>query len=182
MFAKVTPELNYDPNCVDWKKKRELSPPVYWRQGLPIGRLDSALESMIVEDASTQRLMSFGEFESAYYDSSTSLSASFGSVTDLFVGFHPKSRPVLWRILLAQAHILSASTRKKYLLRTGNADEELPWTVGHIEDRDQLDWRTKVSNNDEEIALIEPFVVAEAYLANHLKKHVEFSERTPLGT
>jgi hypothetical protein len=31
-----------------------------------------------------------------------------GSVADLFLNFHPEKRPILWRILVTQAHIYKA--------------------------------------------------------------------------
>lgn len=106
-------ELKYDPNNPDWINLRRGNQAEFWRQGLPYGRLDNAVESLIIRDHEPDgplRIRSFGEFESALHEPG-SVSDSFVRVRDIFTNFHPANRPVLWRMLVAQAHIYVAIVR-----------------------------------------------------------------------
>jgi hypothetical protein len=95
-LAARFPELPYDPQ----------TGPI---QGLPLGRVDVAAEAMIVrEKDEAPRLMTYGQFESEYRTQGSALSTAFQPVAALFRGFHPGTRPVLWRILVVQAVMLRA--------------------------------------------------------------------------
>lgn len=169
-FAKAYPSLDYSPNCLEWERKRNTDPAVYWRQGLPVGRLDSALESMIVQNDECQRIMSFGEFEMAYFNPISDLSAAFETVTDVFAGFHPKTRPVLWRILIAQSYMFSAFTQQQF-----STNKTTPWIVESLDSKERLDWRVSDQDADEKLALVQPFAVAEEYLEERLKDYIYFA-------
>ena len=65
---------------------------------------DSLVDSLIINDANcNQRLMSYHEFNEAYME--PTLHKTFETIVYIFHNFHPKTRPVLWRILLTQLHI-----------------------------------------------------------------------------
>lgn len=73
------------------------------RQGVLWGKLDNALEAMTPPDKDGQpQLVSFGQFEALYERHEDE---SLRQVAQLFVGFHPASHPVLWRMLVAQVQI-----------------------------------------------------------------------------
>ena len=99
--------LDYDPNNPGWLTLRQQNPRAYWRQGLPVGRCDNAVEAIIIHDpvATEQRVMSFGEFESALHKVDSAVASAFAIVSDIFLEFDPENRPILWRALVTQAHI-----------------------------------------------------------------------------
>jgi hypothetical protein len=165
---KVSP-VPYDPNNPDWREFRKTAPATYWRQGLPIGRFDNAVEALIVRDPEPdglQRVMSFGEFETGLHSDNSTVNNTFSFVRDMMTGFHPETRPTLWRMLIAQAHIYDAIVR----FHKENADDKKLIVVPIREkDREPFYWRRN-PNDIERTQLDEPFNVAEAYLRKGLDK------------
>lgn len=159
-FAQVQPVIAYDPHVSNWKKLRLTDPVKYWRQGIPAGRLDVAVEALIFQQASVPaRLKSYGEFEAEYLTQNSPTQNTFSHVTDVFINFHPATRPVLWRTLIAQAHIYRA------LLETNRGAPVQPIPIS---ERNKLDWRQTPTEASDEKVLREPFSVAEAYLRPRL--------------
>lgn len=73
------------------------------QQGVLWGKLDNALEAMTpLDKEGAPQLISFGRFEALYKEPEGEPLRELGY---LLVGFHPKTHPVLWRMLLAQAQI-----------------------------------------------------------------------------
>jgi hypothetical protein len=185
---KVIP-LSYDPNNSSWKTLRQTDPAAYWRQGLPIGRFDNAVESLIIRDPSPdghQRIMSFGEFETELHTSRSKVSEAFSIVQDMFTRFHQETRPVLWRMLITQAHIYDAIVRfhkndsdikETRGQRRGGAqshkrdsdDKELLVVPIPEEERKVYFWQRDPDDTQRQ-KFNEPFVVAEAYLKRSLEK------------
>ncbi len=104
--------LPYDPGVADWHHRRAISPAEHWRQGLSIGILDSFLEQLTQRgpDGTTEAI-SFGTFydrirgrraEASSQLRVDPLLEQYLEVADVFQGFHPTTRPVLWRVLLYQ--------------------------------------------------------------------------------
>lgn len=93
--------LVYKPNEAGWRVERERDPKVYWRQGFPIGVLDQIIDAMAVQEGDAYRIVSFGEF-----DEKITKTKAYELAVDVFMGFDPRNRPVLWRILLAQYYLL----------------------------------------------------------------------------
>jgi hypothetical protein len=138
--------------------------PEQWgrRQGMVIGLLDNALDAMVVEpQGGPPRCMTFGEFDTAADHPTTG--PVLAPLLGLFLKFHPRKRPILWRILVAQAHVYSAMLRA----RDRRISDESPDVVPVIEPfayRKELDWRepqSGVSDADFEA----PFRLAIDYLA-----------------
>jgi hypothetical protein len=96
--------LPYTPYVDGWKEKRELNPATFRRQGLPLGRLDNVLGMLLSGFGEAgERIASFGEFETQFGKSAPEdVSGPVGAARDLFSGFSPVTRPVLWRLLLVQ--------------------------------------------------------------------------------
>ena len=97
--------LVYQPYMYNWRELRETDPQKYRRQGLSRSTLENALRPLIVvEEDGPVQLLPFSRFEVLAKEAieegfSTS---SMGPALDLFDGFEPEARPVLWRILLVQ--------------------------------------------------------------------------------
>lgn len=104
-MADIAP-MAYTPYVDGWLEKREVNPVQFRRQGLPLGRLDNAVGLLISDD---ERILTFGEFEGrSRIEQPGDVSGPVGAVRDLFTGFSPPNRPVLWRLLLAQFVIYKA--------------------------------------------------------------------------
>jgi hypothetical protein len=105
-FARLEPALNYAPNSEHWRELRESQPEIYWRQGLPMGLLDKTIDCLIQEKEGKESVISFGEFEKKIGVKGSAHQIDIQLSWDIFSRFHPKRRPVLWRILIAQSFIL----------------------------------------------------------------------------
>ncbi len=163
ILAEQEPELPYDPNVKDWVTARKKSEATYWRQALAIGRLEAVADSLIVKGEDHDlRVMSFSEFEASYLDDKSELSKLFTVVDDMFDSFEPMSRPILWRILVVQAHIYSAliDARKAESIASGPGGQQ---KVSLTPLRDPVSKRLRLNLwNDEELG--DPQEVASAYL------------------
>lgn len=105
LAGRGEPPLRYDPDKTDagLPGRDELlskQPDIFRRQGLYLGTLETVAQSM-VDDAGTG-CKSFGEFVKDWNDPTTDVHALIPEFVSLFGGFHPQSRPVLWRVLVLQ--------------------------------------------------------------------------------
>ena len=108
-FAGYKPTLEYHPHDPEAETRRADKPEEYWQQGVPRGILENAVSTLIREDQEqTRAVIGFAEFEVEMEDRRSQLRANFERISYLFQDFHPGSRPVLWRVLLAQAHLYQA--------------------------------------------------------------------------
>jgi hypothetical protein len=91
----------------------ELRQRAIWRQGLYSGQISQACDAVIVTVGEAARVMNFAEFAKALGDADLRDAATAGRagpmqhalqpLAAVFQNFHPASRPLTWRILLAQA-------------------------------------------------------------------------------
>jgi hypothetical protein len=102
--AQIDPELPYSPYVQGWREKRLVCPQRFRRQGLPLGRLNTALDALhVTRPEGAETLTSFGEFEPLLAGLDTSdVHSGLGAARDLFLEFDPTARPVLWRVLVIQ--------------------------------------------------------------------------------
>lgn len=126
--------IEYRPHAAGAAELRSRDPRTYWQQGVPRGILDDAVTSLIVDEG---RIMDYLEFQAALKDGSSTVCRAFDRIGYLFSGFHPRTRPVLWRILVAQAGLYEAVLRAP---RHGGLAEETLRDVRRV-DADRLDWR-----------------------------------------
>lgn len=163
VFAAMKPPLPYDPNRKDWREVRATDPAKYSRQGIPLGHLDNAVDALIRREGPGQWL-SFGEFHAMYKNKTPELYEKFDHVATVVRDFHPRTRPVFWRMLITQAHIYQALVRSREM-QMRPPDEAKP-LVQLIEpcDRAAFDWRAGGEDASEREALAEPFDVAQQYL------------------
>ena len=137
---------------------------------------------LIVHDLSgTVRCMSFGEFENAYKTSKEG--NKFDAFTELFKNFHPKTRPVLWRVLINQAHIYEALLRTSKMKLTNLENGPALKLLKPMSKEERLDFDWRQSNEkpikgektirdektieDKEV-LKHPFDAVYGYLREHL--------------
>jgi hypothetical protein len=103
VFASIEPSLEYDPNY-NTRKSRHNSSAVYMHQGLVLGDLENICDALIIAEAEAKgrmRAVGFSEFQTRFSD--PAFIDSLGELASLFTGFRPAKRPVLARMLIAQA-------------------------------------------------------------------------------
>ncbi|HVG31664.1 MAG TPA: hypothetical protein VM911_01230 [Pyrinomonadaceae bacterium] len=178
-LANIEPSIEYNPNAEISSHVAKKQPEKYIRQAMLFGELDSLVDNLVKsEDNGAIRCMTYGEFEAEYFQED-GVAESFSIVAELFHDFHPKTRPVLWRILIAQAHIYEAliRTRESKLAKSGENITALLMPISETE-KDKFEWRDgHVSATDEE-AIIQPFDVAHKYLRKHLGELFEIHKPT----
>jgi hypothetical protein len=183
-LAQTEPTIPYDPDYIgaeskglteDEKKELRIRyPERYWLQGLKVGALDILAESLILvnKDVGT-RIKSFGEFEREFFESPEGtgipvVDKRFKVFLTLFSFFHPKTRPVLWRVLITQAYIYNAITKIHTAgdLNITNFDQ-LKKIINIEGTKLKCNWRQPnetVSNEDFDL----PFKASENYLRRQL--------------
>ncbi len=161
-LAKAFPAIDYDP----YKHPTFEHDSIPDLQGLYQGDMEQMLDGFIFSSEGTQnRIISYGEFENRYSDLRTK--HKLDVFIQLLSGFHPQNRPVLWRILLAQIHIYKAiMDLNKESARS--CENIKPLRILSTGERSLLfDWRSKLEKAiPAKIALDEPFIAVETYLAS----------------
>jgi len=177
-FARAEPKIEYDPNADLPPKVASKNPEKYVRQAMFIGSLESLVDSFIVSESDgSQRCMTYGEFDAAYYQDHE-VAESFNEVAELFHNFHPKTRPVLWRMLITQAHIYEALIRTRQLKLSQSRESATPLLMPISEvDKSRFDWRDNKVNATTDEVMVQPFDVSQKYLRKHL---AEMFESDPL--
>jgi hypothetical protein len=167
-LASLAPPLPYDPFNSKWRELREREPATYWWQGLTMGRLENVLDLLSTSgpEPAEVRLLSFGEFERLYEriikEGDEWQRKALGAATNPLVFFRPESRPVYWRMLIAQACLYEG------LLRTLRGDEafatpsnEDDWMkLLRLENPDDYRWKAE----DHSPSLEDTLMAAEGYL------------------
>ncbi|QDT99884.1 hypothetical protein [Gimesia aquarii] len=167
-LARLEPALSYEPNIGNWLEQRNSDPRKYWRQGLPIGRLDSAVESLLTRLPDHKiHVKSYGEFESDYKNKQSEVSEGFSLVRDIFHGFDPRTRPILWRCLLVQSILSRAIIESSKLSRDTNIEEFKPIRPFTKTEIRELDWRNDKDDVSER-SFLSDFEVAFKYVKTHL--------------
>ncbi len=168
-LAQSPPSIPYDPDSGSGPGDGAPSR----RQGLYAGAVERAAEAMVVTEADRARVLSYGEFESALHGGDPRIAAALAPLGELLSGFHPRSDPVLWRILIAQAHLY----RLLLGIRRGEASTESVAIALHVPDseREPFDWRQPGEREqvDRAEVLVAPFAAAEAYLVPQLQRTLD---------
>lgn len=167
-FARVEPSLEYDPfsGCSDDVLRSD--PARYRRQGVAIGSIDNAADALITDrEAGRPAIMTLGQFATAISDKSSDVWRHVAEMVDIFTGFHPATRPVLWRSLITMAHLYRSflATRDARMSRPTHGS--LPWECFPPGSRTEFDWRAEPTEAGDDI-VDEPFDVAQSYLRKHL--------------
>lgn len=168
-FAGLEPTRPYEPFVSNWTEERLRDPQRHWRQGVATRRIDNSVDALIVSDAAGhERLMSFGQFDGLFADTASDLHREVAVVQDIFQGFHPATRPILWRILVAKAHIYESLVAIRNPAAGNGAGIDEPWNAIGEDDRQPFDWRADNDEASDDEVLVEPFEVAGEYLRQHL--------------
>lgn len=184
--AKLEPKLDYDPYFVglndtsfstltqeqrqiEMRKRLQNEPQEYRRQGMVIGLVDIVTENLIEYDDhdNIYRIISFGEFTKKLEDNE--YQDIFKGIFHLFLKFHPRKNPVLWRILVTQAliHSVLLNIDLQSTKTTFRSEMFLKILKKHST---EFDWRTKEERKEiQENSVFEPFHASAAYLENSLK-------------
>src|SRR5215212_8480158 len=140
-LARSKPAIPYDPDQIgaeskgleESTKKERITryPEKFWLQGLKVGTIDILSETLILSEKGNEnnnniRIKSFGEFEQQFFKKGeTAVSHdsnnnnTFEVIFTIFSYFHPKTRPVLWRVLITQACLYNA------IKNIGDAEKQL---------------------------------------------------------
>jgi hypothetical protein len=119
-IARLTPALEYDPDVPDWRLRRIERPRVHWLQGITRGRLDNAIDLLVVAEGAHPRLATFGEFERRFLHAAAAGGDDeklLGVFANPLFDYSPNERPVFFRLLAVQAALYRA------LFRTGTRSE-----------------------------------------------------------
>lgn len=167
-----------DPGERGRKKLLKREPERYAPQGLYRGMLDLVAEALVADAAAQtdesddgfrrERCMTFGEFQRSWdraraqqgralrgrraAEPPSPIEAILESMIELFCGFHPSRKPVLWRVLVTQYLLYGAFLNGKL---TPLGEEEIQ----------SLDWRTE---GDAGTDFREPIRVGEAFVEREL--------------
>ena len=101
IFAALEPKLQYEPNHPNCKTLREENPAVFSRQALVLGDLECIADLLAIHEDGQIRVLQFGEFEKLF--TSEEPDDNLQEIVSLFLTFSPDRKPVLARLLLAQA-------------------------------------------------------------------------------
>ena len=168
-LAQSPPSIPYDPD----RAASPGEPPTDRRQGIYAGAVERATEAMVVTEGDRARVRSYGEFEAAMHGGDPTFTAAMAPLVGLLSGFHPRTDPVLWRILIAQAHLY----RLLLAVRRGEASPESVAAALHIPDseREPFDWRQPGEQEriDRAEVLEAPFAAAEAHLVPQLQRTLD---------
>jgi hypothetical protein len=159
-LAASEPAIPYDPHHPDAIRLARTQPEVYGYQHIVAGYLDQAVDALIVRNDSTDRCMSYGEFEDAISGARTPLQDRTGEFAALFTGFHPQLEPVLWRTLLAQAHLFQALIESFEVSGQGPT----PGDAFRSQDSALFDWRTAESEVSFDEAVTAPLAAVRGFL------------------
>jgi hypothetical protein len=129
-------------------------------QHLRSADLDQLVEAMtVLEPDGSLHCMSYGQFSSALEDRSGQLYKRTDCITSLFHKFHPSKKPVVWRILIVQAHIHRA------LVRTcASGGLVMPADALTPSEQEKFDWRPDHHSVDAYSAVGVHFDAARRYL------------------
>ncbi len=159
-LARAQPSLEYNPYGEGPDPEA-----VHALQHIVIGDLDRLIDAMtIAEPDAPLRCMGYGEFEDRYRDPGSSLNRAVSKIGDLVANFHPQRRPVLWRVLVTQAHIHRALVRSLQAGLAGPTDTLAPTNALTRGEQRDLEWQARDAPSEAHTTLPEPFAAVHEYL------------------
>jgi hypothetical protein len=162
LASLMDPEFGYDPNVEDVELIAR-SPERYMRQGVGGQLLDAAAEALLVDsDSGVTRVKTFSEFEAEV--AGKPYKSAFAPVYEILEDFHPRTRPVLWCVLVTQAHLCALYVTKASRAGPwGNAD-----TFDISKRTAEFDWRSSNDTASALDAIQTPARVAQEYMASRV--------------
>ena len=164
-IAGKAPALEYRPHDPDAAERAHEQPAVYCLQHLYAGQIDQLVGRLLTEDSDGRvRYRTYGEFEEDYRANDRTR-ALVAPAEALLRTFHPRTHPVLWRMLVVQAHLHRGLTRT-FTERRGVI--VAPTDALSADERALFDWREPEAPESEADAVGAPFEAAHAYLTDVL--------------
>jgi hypothetical protein len=144
-FANLPPHLDYTPNDDDAEELAVKKLAVFSQQALYLGDLESIADLLTVKEDDETRALRFGEFERLFF--SEEPDDKLDRILSLFKFFSPETKPVLARLLIAQAYFaeLILSTYKSKIDAT-QLSAKLDELLEDKELQDALSWSESTSN------------------------------------
>jgi hypothetical protein len=159
-IAGKDPKLEYRPHHPEAAARIARQPDVYGLQHLFAGQVDAAVSCLVVPDPDGRlRHRTYGEFEEEHRKAAAR--DRVASAVELFSTFHPRTHPVLWRMLVVQA-LLYRGIARTFGEAVGvvvTPSQALP-----AEEQSRFDWRDPKAKETEEQAVEIPFRAARHYL------------------
>ena len=169
-LAATEPSIPYDPHAENAGSARQEDPQKYWKQGVPLGYLDNVIDDCLLAGEDQPRLLAFGGFAQRVERLKTENPSHNSSLfVEILKGFHPDTRPVLWRILITQAHIHRLLVGRVGARSENPRDEILSNLEMPEEERKRFRWGNKYSSVPFESA--SAFIRASAFSEPVSKKH-----------
>jgi hypothetical protein len=188
-LAEAEPSIHYQPISPNFGPRNggAVDP---W-QHLSVGRVEQLIEALQVrDDKGPSRCKSYGEFRAwaadldrkdHQPDQSAPLRDSVALAMELFKDFHPSTRPVLWRALLAEACLSKLLIRAFEDHQAGDGStrpqptEDLLFTA---KDRDELDWTREDTPTEQKVQAAGSFDAVLNYLADRLTPYGLYPSQT----
>jgi hypothetical protein len=164
-ISRSKPTLPYNPHGIPGYEQTNVKD----LQGLYMGVVDQLAEALIKEEPGNKlRIISYGEFENKYIEFKKK--EHFRAIIDLLLDFYPKNRKVLWRILLAQAHIYMAIIRVSKISPDSCKDLK-PLKIIPKGERKDFDWSRNVSDtkSDDSYTAVEDYFRSDPELVKVLE-------------
>ncbi len=154
-IASTSPPIPYSPRVPNWRRKRVEDPARYWWQGITPDRFDEARPFLLRSSPSaidSIALVPINEFRDSYRAlfrsglSNERQQQTLGLLGNAFYGFTPRTRPVLWRMIMCQARLYQAalgntefdpekdSARDAERIFTPREPSMFPFTVASVPD------------------------------------------------
>jgi len=171
-------ETPYEPDKADegrpnWEWLRQHQPAVYGRQGFYGGTLDTVVEWLIT-GTDAQRCKSFGEFCADLNDGKPNTEEFMKNVDEVFLGFHPQRKPILWRVLVTQVVLYEAFMATQSQTQGFAHGLIAKVTNGFVssENLAKLNWHDSSSDSSDDGEVRKPLQIAADYVS---KKSSEIS-------
>lgn len=137
------------------------------RQHILSGHLEQIADCLIRHDEQGQlSCIRFSDFFSAFQD--PEFCETLSHITLPLTNFHPRHKPVLWRLLLAQAHLHAAIIKTFATVADDRPQRIHPVDALTSPDWDDFDWRSDDSLSREEAVVI-PFQVVRSFLIKRVE-------------
>jgi hypothetical protein len=141
------------------------------RQHLLTGHLENVIDCLIRADESGRlSCIRFGEFYDTFQRMDPELDESLIYMTYPLTNFHPQRKPVLWRVLITQAHLYMAIIKTFEGSHDGDPHLIHPVDALTPDDWNAFDWRSDDLVSREEAVVI-PFQAVRRFLAQRLPRH-----------
>ena len=155
-LAAKEPELPFDD------EERET------RQYILSGHLEEIADCLIRHDEQGQlSCISFSEFKRAFFKDPEFIEA-LSHITLPLTNFHPQHKPVLWRLLLTQAHLHAALIKTFSSVANDQPQRIHPVDALTAGEWNDFDWRSDDSLS-REVAVVIPFQAARSFLTKRLE-------------